>query len=350
MQQARYWARNAPPVLGITILVGLAVFYGGTPQTVANGRERLRFGYFPNVTHAPAVVGMARGDFQKAAGQDTTVEPKVFNDGPSEMEALLAGEIDIGCVGPGPAINTFLKSKGRALKIIAGACSGGAALVARSEAKIATLADLDGKRVAIPQLGGTQDISLRHFLTQQGLRPREQGGTVDITPIKNPDILALFLQGQLDAAWVPEPWASRLVKDAKAHIVVDERDLWPDKKFLTSVIIVRQAYLEQHADQVQAFLRAHLQTIAWLQQHTEEAQQTINTELKRLTSKKLPKDVLQAAWGHVAFTADLDRVNLDSLAQMAAEAGYLPQKRLATNEMLDLRFLENARRSAVAAR
>jgi NitT/TauT family transport system substrate-binding protein len=296
-------------------------------------------------------VGVARGEFQKALGSGVALDPKVFNAGPEAMEALLAGAIDVCYVGPSPAINTFLKSSGRALKVLAGACSGGAALVARQGTGIHSVRDLDGKRVAVPQLAGTQDVSLRYFLAANGLSPREKGGTVQILPIKNPDIFALFLRGQLDAAWVPEPWVARLLKDAGAELVVDERDLWPEKRFTTTVVVARRDYLEKHPAQVQALLQAHLRAITWVQQQPDAAQKVVNAELKRLTGKALPESVLKAAWQRVTFTADPNRANLQAFADAAIRAGYLPSQGVDVAALLDLQPLENAQqRVAVSAR
>jgi NitT/TauT family transport system substrate-binding protein len=344
----------ALPLITIVGLVGFALLFSNRTKpavpSAPGATESLRLGYFPNVTHAPALVGVARGEFQRALGGKVSVDPKVFNAGPEAMEALLAGAVDVAYVGPSPAINTFLKSKGSALRILAGACSGGAALVAREGTTLSGIRDLSGRRVAVPQLGGTQDVSLRHFLAKEGLKPREKGGTVEILPIKNPDILALFLKGELDAAWVPEPWATRLLHEAKARLVVDERDLWPSKKFTTTVVVARKAYLDQHAEQVQALLQAHLRALEWLQKNPDAGQTAVNAELKRLTGKALPEAVLKESWGRVAFTADPNPANIQAFVQAASEAGYLPPQGVNVAALLDLHPLENVQRRASAAR
>jgi NitT/TauT family transport system substrate-binding protein len=239
------------------------------------------------------------------------------------MEALLAKEVDVAYVGPSPAVNTYLKSGGKALRILAGACSGGASLIAREDLEIRSIRDLDHRRVAVPQFGGTQDVSLRHFLDVNGLAPQDRGGTVEVLPIKNPDILALFISKQIDAAWVPEPWASRLKKDAHAHTVVDERDLWPNKAFTTTVLVARTEFMQAHPLAIEAILRAHLATVAWLNGHPEEAQSVVNSELKRLTGKALAKSVLQEAWSRLRFTDDPNRANILEFTNAAAKAGYL---------------------------
>jgi NitT/TauT family transport system substrate-binding protein len=353
MRDAGGWKALARPAVGLAILGSLAFGFGSLegrelrrrgPEAGTQRAPSLRLAYFPNLTHAPALAGVARGEFQRELGGQASLDPKVFNAGPEEMEALLAGEVDLGYVGPSPAVNTYLRSNGRALRILAGACSGGAALVARPEARIASVADLDGKRVADPQLGGTQDISLRRFLAANGLRPRETGGTVQILPVKNPDILPLLKQGELDAAWVPEPWATRLVREAGARLVVDERDLWPNRRFTTTVLVARADFLRQRRAQVEAVLRAHLSAIDWLQRHPGEGQAAVNQELQRLTGKALPAEVLREAWGRVDFASDPDRSSIETFARAAAAAGYLKDRDIprALAGLFDLRPLQNA--------
>ena len=318
------WAWSARPLFGIAVLLWLALFYGAQPQeNRTRGQIAVRLGFFPNLTHAPALVGVARGDFQRELGANAALEPKAFNAGPEAMEALLAGAIDVSYVGPGPAINTYLKSHGKALRVLAGACSGGASLVAEADAPIRSLRDLDGKRVAVPQIGGTQDISLRYFLLREHLQTRDKGGSVLVLPIKPADALALMKRGEIDAAWMPEPWVTRLIHEAGAKLVTDERDLWPAHHFPTTVIVARREFLAAHPEQVDAIVRAHLDAIRFLQEQTPEAQQTVNGELKRLAGKPLKDADLREAWGRVAFTADPDKAGLETFAAMATQTGYL---------------------------
>ncbi|HZT42147.1 MAG TPA: ABC transporter substrate-binding protein [Chthonomonadaceae bacterium] len=340
------WAIFALSLTGLAVL-GAGCTPSGSAQD-ASGKTTLRLAYFPNVTHAPAMAGVARGDFQKALGDKATLDTKVVNAGPEAMEALLANAIDMSYVGPSPAINTYLKSQGKALRLLAGACSGGASLVARADVPIHSIKDLDGKRVAVPQFGGTQDVSCRHFLSANGLRSKDKGGTVDLQEIKNPDILALFKQKQLDAAWVPEPWAARLIADAGARRVVDERDLWPGKSFTTTVIVVRKSFLDEHPELVEAFLKAHLRETEWLQKNPEEGQKVVNAELKRLTGKALKADVLKDAWGRVQFTDDPNQSSIVAFMQAAEEAGYLRDKGADIAGLFDFTLLEKARRLASA--
>jgi len=351
MRKSGRWKTLALPVAGVALLAGLAFGFGGFGQNAATPagpagpagpRARLRLAYFPNLTHAPALVGVGQGRFQQELGRSAGVDTRVFNAGPEEMEALLAGEVDLGYVGPSPALNTYVKSGGRALRILAGACSGGASLVARADTNITGIRDLDGRRVADPQLGGTQDVSLRHFLAANGLRPKEKGGSVQILPVKNPDVLPLFLKKEIDAAWVPEPWATRLIEEAGARRVIDERDLWRERRFATTVVVARAAFLRDHRPEVQAVLRAHLRAVDWLRQHPSEAQVVANQELKRLTGKALPDAVLREAWGRLDFTPDPNRASIEAFVQAAQDAGYLQERSVDLAALFDLDPLRDA--------
>lgn len=307
--------------IGIVALIALAVGRPIPAPEAASDKPLLRLTYFPNITHAAALAGVDQGIFVRAL-PEFRVEERVVNAGPEAMEALLAGEVDVAYVGPSPAINTYLKTNGEALRIIAGASSGGAALVRRKGLPIRTVADLDGRRLAIPQIGGTQDISARTFLAKAGLRPRERGGTVEILPIKNPDILSLFKRGQLDAAWVPEPWVSRVIQEAGAELVLDERSLWPNETFTTTVVVVRQDFARKHPEVAEAFARANQSAVAFLNSDTARAKAAVNRQLKRLAGKELPARVIDSAWARVKFTTDPDPTSVQAFARAAFDAGY----------------------------
>ena len=319
-----WWGR---PVLGVLVLFWLAIFYGTPPQTdvpLKQGKTALRLAYFPNVTHAPALVGVQKGEFTKAL-KDTPLRTVVFSTGPEAMEALLANAVDVAFVGPGPAINTWVKTQGKAIAILAGVCSGGAGLVARKDTNIQALPDLGGKRIGVPQLGGTQDISLRAFLLSVGLKPQEKGGNVAILPMKPADMVSLFKSGQLDAAWVPEPWLSRLAHDTGGSIVLDERTLWKDGQFTTTVLVTRRAYLAKNRPEVEAIVKAHRKVVTWIVANPKEAQEVVNAELKRLTTKPLAQEILAEAWNRMSFTTDLHAESLMKQVEMAVSAGYLPK-------------------------
>ena len=304
----------------------------------------VRLGYFPNITHAQPNVGLKRGIFQKNLGASVKLSPKVFNAGPSAIEALLAGELDILYVGPSPALNGYLRSDGQALRVIAGAASGGALFVARKEVQLSRKEDYAGKRIASPQIGNTQDISLRSYLKEMGLETRERGGTVTILPIANPDILTLFLRDQLDAAWVPEPWGSILVRTAGAKILVDERDLWPGGRFVTTVVVAAKRFLDQSPDLAGKILKGHVETTLWIQQHRREALQILNQEIASLTHKALPNEVMEEAMGRVEVTWDPLVPTIERFYERSVDLRY--SKRGNLQQLCDLRLLNKVLREA----
>jgi NitT/TauT family transport system substrate-binding protein len=312
------------------ILFGLAFLLAGCQSTAASpaGKQVIRVGYFPNITHSQALIGMARGDFQKALGESVEIQATQFNAGPSAIEAMFAGSIDMTYIGPNPAINGFIKSNGEALRIVCGATSGGAALIVRPEANIKSPADLAGKKIASPQLGNTQDVALRGYIIANGMKTLEQGGTVEVVPVENPLILDMFRLGQIDGAWVPEPWASRLVVEGGGELFLDERDLWTqtDGEFVTAHIIVSTKFLTEHPDLVKAWIRAHVEVTQWELDHPAEAQEFLNTEIEKITGKKLAPEVLAMAWGRMTVTWDPISASLFTSAQSAYEAGFLKEE------------------------
>ncbi len=308
------------------------------PQAGSQGPITIRVAYFPNITHSQALIGMARGDFQKALGSSVTIDPKIFNAGPSEIEAMFAGQIDLGYIGPNPAINGYIKSNGEALRIVAGATSGGAAFVVRPGAHIAKPEDLAGTKLASPQLGNTQDVALRAYLVAHGFQVTEKGGTVQVIPTDNPQILDLFRQGQIDGAWVPEPWATRLIVDGGGQLFLDERDLWPNGDFVTAHVIVSTKFLKEHPDLVKTWLRANVEVTQWELANPDQAKQIANDEIKRLTGKALAKEVVDGAWSRMRITYDPVSSSLIKSAEGAYAAGFLKDKPNLSN-IYDLRLL-----------
>ncbi len=300
----------------------------------------LHLAFFPNVTHATALVGTGNGAFAKSIGNGIQIEEQIYSAGPSEIEALFAGQVDIGYIGPGPAVNGFLKSKGKSLRIIAGASSGGTALVVRSDSGISDIKGLSGKRVAVPQTGGTQDISLRHAMQLANLASTDKGGTVTVIPAAPADALTLFVKKEMDAAWMAEPWASRLVKEGGGKMLQDERELWPDKKFATTVVIVRTQFLQEHAEVVEKFLEAHIKTVDWISQHRSEAETLIGVRLKKLTGKSLPPDILKTSLDRMDVTYDPLKETVLTFADWSKSLGYLREDRTALGELFDLKPLK----------
>ena len=302
-------------------------------------RVPVRAGYFPNLTHSQALVGRATGRFEHALGPSAQVEWRVFNAGPSVIEALFAGALDLAYVGPNPAIAGYVRSKGEALRVIAGATSGGAAMVVRPAAGIQKPEDFRGKKIATPQLGNTQDVALRAWLQAHNLKTREKGGDVLVLPIANPDQMTLFLKGEIDAAWAPEPWASRLIQEANARLFLDERDLWPNRQFVTAHLIVRTSFLHEHPDAVKNWLRAHIELTDWINAKPMEAKQIVNQQIQKDTGKALPQKVLDESFSRLQVTYDPIRSSLLTSAQQAYDAGFLGRERYDLSGLYDLALL-----------
>ena len=304
-----------------------------------NAQTVLRVGAFPNITHAQPMIGKANGSFEKAMGSDVKIEWRSFNAGPSAIEALLAGAIDMTYVGPNPAINGYVRSNGEALRIIAGATSGGAALVIRGDSGINKADDFHGKRIASPQMGNTQDVALRAWLKSQGLKTRDKGGDVEVMPIANPDQLTLFLKKEIDAAWAPEPWASRLVHEAGGKIFLDERSLWPNGQFLTTELIVSTKFLQSHPDLVKKWLQAHVELTDWINGHVPEAKQILNQQIQKETGKAVAQPVLDDSFSRLQVTYDPLRGSLLRAAQLAFDAGFLGRQMPDLSRIYDLTLL-----------
>lgn len=315
-----------------SFLLGLSALLSG--QAV-----EIRVGAFPNITHAQPMVGKANGRFEKAMGPNVKIEWKSFNAGPSAIEAVFAGSLDMTYIGPNPAINGYVRSNGEALRIIAGATSGGAALVVRGDSGINKPEDFHGKRIASPQMGNTQDVALRAWLKSQGLKTRDKGGDVAVIPVANPDQLTLFLKKEIDAAWAPEPWASRLVHEAGGRIFLDERTLWPDGQFLTTGLVVSTKFLNSHPDLVKKWLKAHVELTGWINSHVPEAKQLLNQQIQKETGKALSADVLNDSFGRMQVTYDPLRGPLQRAAQSAFDAGFLGRQMPDLSKIYDLTLL-----------
>ncbi|MBW9094812.1 ABC transporter substrate-binding protein [Microbacterium jejuense] len=298
--------------------------------------SEIRLGYFANVTHAPALVGLEEGLFADALGDDVKITTQVFNAGPAAIEALSAGAIDATYIGPNPSINTFIQSGGASARIVAGAAIGGAALVVRDG--IDSPEDLKGTTLASPQLGNTQDVALRKWLADEGYETDTAGGgDVHVTPTENAQTLTLFQQGQLDGAWLPEPWVSRLIVDAGAHVLQDEADLWDDGAFPTTVLLVRKEFLDEHPDVVAELLKGHEAAVQWIADNPDEAPGVINGAIEKETGKPLDDAVIERALEHVTFSVDPVADTFETLVQNGIDAGT--QKKGSIDGLFDLRLL-----------
>jgi NitT/TauT family transport system substrate-binding protein len=348
--------------LEIALAAGLVLLIGAgaaVASTLSRGQEtapaaadsgpagELRLGYFNNITHAPALVGVSKGFLAKDLGA-TKLTTQTFNAGPAAIEALNAGAIDATYIGPNPAINSYVKSNGQSISIIAGAASGGAQLVVRPG--INSAADLKGKTLASPQLGGTQDVALRAWLGIQGFKTSTDGsGDVAINPTENAQTLKLFQDGKLDGAWLPEPWASRLVLQAGAKVLVDEKDLWEKGEFVTTVLIVNKKFAAEHPATVQALLKGHVESVDWLNAApAAEKAAVLNSGLKAAAGKALPADVIDRSLKNIVFTVDPLAGTYKKLLQDGVDAGTTKQADI--NGIFDLTALNRVLGESVAGK
>jgi NitT/TauT family transport system substrate-binding protein len=344
-------AIEAGLAIGLVLLIAVGAVVASTVSRNADSQAaastnsaaaELKLGYFANVTHAPALVGLSKGFLADALGS-TKLSTQVFNAGPAAIEALNAGAIDAAYVGPNPAINSFVQSHGESVSIIAGAAAGGAQLVVRPN--INSAADLKGKTLATPQLGGTQDVALRAWLASQGYKTNVDGsGDVAINPTDNAQTLKLFQDGKLDGAWLPEPWASRLVLQAGAKVLVDEKDLWDGSlsgkpgEFPTTILIVNKKFAAEHPDTVKALLKGHAKSVDWLNTASaDEKASVINAALKTAAGAELSPDVIQRSLQNIVFTVDPLAGTYKKLLQDGVTAGTTKQADI--NGIFDLTAL-----------
>jgi NitT/TauT family transport system substrate-binding protein len=330
----------------IRLVVSLVAFAfamattSGCHRQTSAAVDTVKIGYFANLSHAQAVLGVASGEFERSIAP-AKLETKIFNAGPSLIEALFAGEIDIGYVGPGPVISAHEKSGGKGIRVIAGAASNGVVIVARDGSGIHSLGDLAGRRVGTPQLGNTQDVSARHYLSMV----LKQTDLANVIPVDNAEQAAMFSRGQLDAAWVPEPWGQRLIAEAGATLVAEEKDLWPSKEFVLTEVVTTPEFLEKHRDIVEKILGVHR---AWTQRlRTEPGKYTpqLGEALFSLTGKKLGPGILATALTRVGFVNDPSPDTLRTFAQWKHDV-FGSRAAVDLNGLVDSSALEHASSAA----
>ncbi|MFF7148298.1 aliphatic sulfonate ABC transporter substrate-binding protein [Streptomyces griseoaurantiacus] len=331
------WLRRSTAVLAVLPVLTLAACGygsksdsddadGGTKVAAGakktDGLDSVRIGYFGNLTHATALVGNQKGFFQKELGA-TKAKYAVFNAGPSEIEALNSGSVDIGWIGPSPAINGYTKSRGKSLRIVSGSASGGVKLVVNPK-KVKSLDDLEGKKIATPQLGNTQDVAFLNWIAERGWKVDAQSGKGDVTVVRSDNKVTpdAFKAGSLDGAWVPEPTASKLVAEG-GKVLLDEASLWPDKKFVITNVVVRAAFLKEHPKAVEAVLRASVETNKWINANPDAAKESANRQLEKDSGKALPAEVLDPAWKSITLLDDPLAATLNTEADHAVKAGLL---------------------------
>lgn len=305
-------------VVLLAIAVGIALDL--TKETAENN---IRVAFFPNIGHAIPIVGLERGTFEENLGNSTSIEPKLFDSGPQVIESMFAKSIDLGYVGPGPAINGFLKSENHDIVILSGAASGGASFVVHPNSQINSVADFAGKKIAAPQIGNTQDVSLRNHLSENGLKPYEKGGSVVVFNIPNPDIYTLFTKGEIDAAWVPEPWATILIEELDGKRLFFEEELWPENKFASVLLIGRQEYIEANSEVVEKWLESHKQTANWINNNPKETRIAFNEFMQDTMGQTLSDNVVDGALANLEITSNPVRDSIYTFAERADSLGYL---------------------------
>ncbi|MBT7473362.1 MAG: ABC transporter substrate-binding protein [Nitrosopumilus sp.] len=312
-------------VLSISISV---IVLGSVVGIVLNSNEKLsennlRIAYFPNIGHAIPIVGMEMGFFSEKINPNVEIQSRIFDSGPQVIESLFANSVDIAYVGPGPAINGFLNSENNNVRILSGAASGGASFIVHPNSEINFASDFAGKKIAAPQIGNTQDVSLRNYLSENNLKTAEKGGSVIVYNIANPDIYTLFVKGDIDGAWVAEPWATILETELGGHRLFVEDDLWPDKQFASVLLIANIDYVEKNPEIISNFLLSHHETVKWINDNPVETRNIFNSFLKSHLGQSLSDDIVDISLSHIEITSDPIPDSVYSFAEQANILGYL---------------------------
>lgn len=322
------------------LLVGILVFLAGcksSPELNADGEPSLvRIAYFPNVTHAQAMIGMARGDFQKAAGEKVQVVGQTFNAGPAVIEALYAGHVDIAYVGPTPVLNGFIQSGGEEVRVLAGSALNGVSILGNAKRNITSLQQLENGRIATPQYANTQDISARYFLgIQLGFDISTGRKGTQIFPAANPDIDTLFAKDEITAAWVPEPWASRMIHRGNAREIMQEKDLWPGGSFAMTCVISRRDFAEKHPALLTRLLSAHIQLTQELQANHEQFHEFLNDEIRRITSRALEPEVIKSSMPKIQFAYEIHSESFQRFFEMGQAVGIYDDYPFELSRLID---------------
>lgn len=285
----------------------------------------VQIGHFPNISHAQALVAhqlsrQGKGWFEARLGKDVEIQWRLFNAGPSAMESMFAGAVDITYVGPNPAINAFAKTRGRDIRILAGSADGGAALVVNPNLKIEKPSDFKGKKIGTPQLGNTQDVACRAWLIENDIEVKLTSGDAQVIATANPEQLPLFKQGNLDAVWTVEPWVTRLEKEANGKIFLEQ------KEAVTTILVTCNRMLKKHPELVKKFVQAHRELTDWINKNPAEAQKLAKAELEALTGGKISEELVKSAWPRLKFTSDVNKAELQKFCDYAFKCGFLKRR------------------------
>ena len=311
-------------IIGIAIaVVGIIALVGLTQASVDDSQNKIRVAFFPSIVHAVPIVGMETQTFADNLDDDLDIEVKIFDSGPQVIESIFSNSVDIAYVGPGPVINGFLKSDGNDLKILAGAANGGASFIIQKNSGLELIENYSGKRVAAPQISNTQDVSLRYYLAENGLKSAEKGGDVFVLNIANPDIYTLFAKGDIDGAWVPEPWATMLVEELNGIRLFDENEFWPENKFSSVLLIGRSDYIEKNPEIIKKWINANEKTVQWINNHPDESKKLYNEFLKSYMGRTLPENIVEKSFSNIIITSEPLENSVYTFAERADVLGYL---------------------------
>ena len=310
-------------VSGIVVIVAIAITITSFSDSDQINQDKIRVAFFPSIGHIIPIVGLEEKIFEKGIGEEKQIETKLFDSGPQVIESIFSGSIDVAYVGPGPIINGFLKSDGKDIKILSGAASGGASFIIQPNSGLESLENFDGKRIASPQISNSQDVSLRHYLESHGLKSVEKGGTVFVLNISNPDIYTLFAKGDIDGAWVPEPWATILVQELDGIRLFNEEKLWPNEEFASVLLIVRTEYLENNPETVQKWVESHEKIVTWVNSNPDKSKSLFSSFLIDYMGKSLPTKIIDESFSNITITSDPIKNSVIIFAERADSLGYL---------------------------
>ena len=308
---------------GIVVIVAIAITIISFSDSDQINQDKIRFAFFPSIGHIIPIVGLEEKIFEKGIGEEKQIETKLFDSGPQVIESIFSGSIDVAYVGPGPIINGFLKSDGKDIKILSGAASGGASFITQPNSGLESLENFDGKRIASPQISNSQDVSLRHYLESHGLKSVENGGTVFVLNISNPDIYTLFAKGDIDGAWVPEPWATILVQELDGIRLFNEEKLWSNEEFASVLLIVRTEYLENNPETIQKWVESHEKTVTWINSNPDKSKSLFSSFLIDYMGKSLPTKIIDESFSNITITSDPIKNSVIIFAERADSLGYL---------------------------
>ena len=307
----------------VIVVIGIIAFVGFTQSSVNYSENNIRVAFFPSVVHAVPIIGMETQTFANNLNADLDIQVKIFDSGPQVIESIFSNSVDIAYVGPGPVINGFLKSDGNDLKILAGAASGGASFVIQKNSGLDLIENYSGKRIAAPQISNTQDVSLRHYLAENGLVTAEKGGDVFVLNIANPDIYTLFAKGDIDGAWVPEPWATMLVEELDGVRLFDENEFWPENQFSSVLLIGRSDYIEKNPEIIKKWINANEKTAQWINNHPDESKKLYNEFLNSYMGRTLPQNIVEKSFSNIIITSEPLENSVHTFAERADALGYL---------------------------